>query len=188
MGYFTGRMRDCVGGGASCLPQLWRLFCGPQSPCWSSNRLSPRSEPWDQSCSWREPTPGTDRLETRTDVGRGSSPHTERTDKHACKWVLEVNVYLIFCWTSRFGWGHRCFYLAKRFGDVGVHLPVHRPPHFEAVVVGLRGDVLPHRVPRQAFDQPGVPSQACHHLWRRRRKSELHMTGRHKGLNTYKGL
>ena len=61
---------------------------------------------------------------------------------------------------------HVSLYLVEGFGDVGLHLPVHRPPDFEAVVVGLGGDVLPHRVPGQAFNQPGVSPQTCDHLWR----------------------
>ena len=38
--------------------------------------------------------------------------------------------------------------LAEGFGDVGLQLPVNRPPDLQAVVVRLRRNVLPHRVPR----------------------------------------
>lgn len=55
-------------------------------------------------------------------------------------------------------------YLTEGFGDVGFHLPVHCPPHFEAVVVSLGGDVLPHWIPGQTFNQSGVSSQTRHHL------------------------
>lgn len=63
-------------------------------------------------------------------------------------------------------------YLTEGFGDVGLHLPVHSPPHLEAVVVGLGGDVLPHWIPRQTFNQPGVAPQTRHHLWKDAKKTE----------------
>lgn len=63
-------------------------------------------------------------------------------------------------------------YLTEGFGDVGFHLPIHCPPHFEAVVIGLRGNVFSHRIPRQTLHQPSVSSQTSHHLWRDTKKTE----------------
>lgn len=73
-------------------------------------------------------------------------------------------------------------YLWERFGDVGIHLPVHSPPHFETVVIGLGGDVLPYWIPGQAFNQPSVSSQACDHLWRDMMEAEAWREG-HSALS-----
>lgn len=80
--------------------------------------------------------------------------------------------------TIKLSWVTVFSYLAEGFGDVGLHLPVHRPPHFEAVVVGLGGDVFPYWVPRQTFNQPSVSSQTCYHLWRHRHNRGTQMTSR----------
>lgn len=69
--------------------------------------------------------------------------------------------------TASHSWRWLCsLYLAEGFSDVCFHLPVHRPPHFETVVVGLGCDVLAHWIPRQTLHQPRVSSQTRHHLWR----------------------
>lgn len=57
-------------------------------------------------------------------------------------------------------------YLTEGFGDVSFHLPVHCPPHSEAVVVGLGRNVLPHWIPSETFHQTSVSSQTCHHFWK----------------------
>lgn len=75
VGGSDGKTRAGRVAGAS-LPPRWRLYGGPQSPCWSSSRRAPRSGRWGPSCSWRGPTPGTGRPGTRTGAGRGSSRRT----------------------------------------------------------------------------------------------------------------
>lgn len=59
-------------------------------------------------------------------------------------------------------------YLTEGFGDISFHLPVHSPPHSEAVVIRLGCNVLPHWIPREPFHQTSVSSQTCHHFWKNR--------------------
>lgn len=66
-----------------------------------------------------------------------------------------------------------CFiYLTEGFGNVSFHLPVHCPPHSEAVVIGLGCNVLPHWIPSETFYQTSVSSQTCYHFWGGEKKAD----------------
>lgn len=66
-----------------------------------------------------------------------------------------------------------CFiYLTEGFGNVSFHLPVHCPPHSEAVVIGLGCNVLPHWIPSETFYQTSVSSQTCYHFWGGKKKAD----------------
>lgn len=63
-------------------------------------------------------------------------------------------------------------HLIEGLSDISFQLPVHGPPHLQAAVVCLGGDVLPNRVPRQPLHQTSVALQGGYNLWGGKRKKQ----------------
>lgn len=61
------------------------------------------------------------------------------------------------CWAELSRLSH---YLIKRLGDAGLQLPVQRPPHLQAAVISLRGNIFTNRVPSQPLYQARMTSQS----------------------------